>query len=82
MDPSTRDRLIEIQHRLRAALDDCRLPDELAETARRCVIDVDCALATDIANGHGRTLLAQAQALITVASDGRSRGSDGDDDHG
>jgi hypothetical protein len=71
MDIETRNRLIRINRRLRAVLADSCLPPSLAEAAHRCVIDIDCALATDVNNGSASMLLAQAGALITVAAQTR-----------
>ena len=71
MDSSTRDRLTKTVERLRAALAGGHLPSALTETAQRCLIDMDGALANDLSNGHGCMLLAQAQALLTVAGQGR-----------
>lgn len=72
MDIELRARLTETNDRLRAALDEATLPRELAEAAHACVIDIDCALASDVSNGSARLLLAQAAALIAVAAQSRS----------
>ena len=72
MDIETRQRLVAINDRLRAALTDAALPAELAEAAHACVIDIDCALAGDANNGSARMLLVQAAALISVAQQSRS----------
>jgi hypothetical protein len=71
MDLETRHRLIRMNQRLRAALDDACLPPALAQAAHCCVLDIDCALASDVGNGAARMLLAQAGALITVAAQSR-----------
>lgn len=69
MDGKIHDRLVAARARLRDALEHSLIPEWMAQPAQRCLIDMDCALASGIRDPQVRLLLAQADALITVVDE-------------
>ena len=69
MDTATHERLIDAHGRLRAAVESGLVPVWLAPTAQQCLVDLDCALGDGMSSTRARMLLAQVDALITVAAD-------------
>ncbi|MCU1278405.1 MAG: hypothetical protein JWM53_1951 [bacterium] len=80
MDEDLHERLTSAAERLRTAVRGVRLPEWIALEARRCVIDVDCALSSGITRGRALMLLSQTEALLTVAEVARSNRAANDAD--
>ncbi len=81
MDGEIHDRLVAARARLQSAIEHALIPDWLAMPAQRCLIDLDCALASGLSAPQARMLLAQVDALVSVVSDpGGSAGGKGDVD--
>ncbi|MDB4969314.1 MAG: hypothetical protein JWN44_5003 [Myxococcales bacterium] len=69
MDAALHERLLNARARLSAALEHSRVPEWLAQTAQRCLIDLDGLSSGGLSAGKARMLLAQIDALITVADE-------------
>jgi hypothetical protein len=70
VDTAIHERLIDARSRLRSALQSGVVPASLAQTAQQCLIDLDCALSDALSSTRTRMLLAQIDALVSVACDG------------
>lgn len=55
--------------RLRDALEHSLVSIWLTQTAQRCLIDLDLALSGGLSDSQARMLLAQVDALISVAGE-------------
>lgn len=69
MDSEIHDRLVSARARLQTAIENGLIPEWLAMPAQRCLIDLDCALASDFSPPQARMLIAQVDALVSVVSE-------------
>jgi hypothetical protein len=69
VDTAIDERLVNARDRLRAAVEHSLVPIWLTQTARRCLIDLDLALSGGLSDSQARMLLAQVDALISVAGE-------------
>ena len=80
VDTALNERLEEARARLRSAIGQSSFPGWFLETAQRCFIDLDCALAGGTSDSQARLLLAHVDALISAAGDAGARRIRRDDD--
>jgi hypothetical protein len=77
---TTHERLLTARAQLLSALEHALVPEWLAQPARQCLIDLDCALAGGLSDSQARMLLAQVDALISVVEPAVARRRSGDAD--
>ena len=77
---TTHERLVSARARLRSAIEHSLVPEWLAQPARQCLIDLDCALSGGLSDSQARMLLAQVDALASVVGEAIAKRGPGDAD--
>jgi len=72
--------LVTARARLRSAIEHSLIPEWLAQSAQRSLIDLDCALSGGLSDSRARMLLAQVDALISVVEPAAPKRGPGDAD--